>query len=159
MKRMNFRIPILLIFAASVYFASVSFIADPEHWNCKRKTFLKGYDLVSYFDGSAQKGSKEFRLEWQGKFFQFTNQKHLEDFQNNPEQYMPQYGGWCAYAMALEPKKVKVNPKAFKIVDGKLYLFYKKIWANTLKKWNEFPDEQKAILNANTNWYKLASDE
>jgi len=54
-----------------------------------------------------------------------------------PDQYLPEYGGFCAYAIAKDGKKVGVNPKTFTITDGKLYLFYNSWGVNTLNKWNE----------------------
>ena len=58
-------------------------------------------------------------------------------FDGNPEKYMPAYGGWCAYAIGATKEKVKINPNTYKIIDGKVYLFYNKNFTNTLKLWNE----------------------
>ena len=70
----------------------------------------------------------------EGASYQFISAKNKKSFQANPKKYKPQYGGWCAYAMAKK-KKVEVNPKSYEIRDGKLYLFYKSYFSNTLKSW------------------------
>jgi len=55
----------------------------------------------------------------------------------NPAGYEPQYGGWCAYAMGANGEKVEIDPGTFKIVDGKLNLYYNAFFNNTLKSWNK----------------------
>ncbi|HZE82850.1 MAG TPA: YHS domain protein, partial [Puia sp.] len=67
--------------------------------------------------------------------------------------YEPQYGGWCAYAMGKDGSKVEVDPGTFKIVNGKLFLFYNRFFNNTLKTWNK--DEDHLHKNADNNWQKL----
>ena len=62
-------------------------------------------------------------------------------FASNPAKYEPQYGGWCAYAMGHDGSKVEVDPETFKIINGKLFLFYNRFFNNTLKTWNQ--DESK----------------
>ena len=71
-------------------------------------------------------------------------------FKKNPTKYLPQYGAWCAYAMGDNGDKVSVNPETYKIVDGKLYLFYNKLFVNTLKSWNK--DEDRIKAKADANW-------
>ena len=66
---------------------------------------------------------------------------------------MPQYGGYCAYAIAKDGKKVGVNPKTFEIRDGKLYLFYNSWGVNTLKKWQE--DAIEFQKKADKNWVDI----
>lgn len=71
----------------------------------------------------------------------------------SPEKYEPEYGGWCAYAMGESGEKVKIDPETFKIVNGKLYLFYNFFFNNTLKDWNI--DEKHLKLKADKNWKML----
>jgi len=73
-----------------------------------------------------------------------------EEFKKNPSRYEPQYGGWCAYAMGKDGSKVEVDPETFKIIDGKLYLYYNKFFNNTLKSWNK--DEPNLKAKADVNW-------
>lgn len=87
---------------------------------------IMGYDTVAYFtEGKAVKGSEEFSYEWLGTPWYFANKKHQEMFMSEPTKYAPQYGGYCAGEVANnESVTVNVDPEAFKIIDGKLYLIY-----------------------------------
>ena len=67
---------------------------------------------------------------------------------------MPQYGGYCAYAVAIKGEKIGVNPKTFQIIDDKLYLFYNKWGVNTLENWND-EGVEKLQVQANENWEKI----
>ena len=58
---------------------------------------------------------------------------YKEVFLKNPTNFEPEYGGWCAYAMGDSGEKVTINPETFKIINGKLYLFYNAFLTNTLK--------------------------
>jgi YHS domain-containing protein len=80
------------------------------------------YDTVSYhIDGAPVRGSREFSTEWNGATWRFASQENLDRFLDNPERYAPQYGGYCAWAMA-EGYAAKGYPEVYKMVDGKLYL-------------------------------------
>ena len=74
---------------------------------------------------------------------------------SNPEKYEPAYGGWCAYALAKKtPELMEADPETYKIVDGKLYVFYNSFGVNTVKKWNKNePKSKKAKQNASTPRY------
>lgn len=87
---------------------------------------IMGYDTVAYFtDGKAVKGSEKFSYEWLGTPWHFASEEHKEMFRSQPTKYAPQYGGYCAGEVALnESVTVNVDPEAFKIIDGKLYLIY-----------------------------------
>ena len=117
----------------------------------------KGYDVVAYFDGVAQEGSNEHSELYDNVHYHFSNNSNLLRFKKSPETYLPAYGGYCAYAM-LEGEKIDINPKRFKIIEGKLYLFYHGFLGNTLKKWNkllEQSSENKLIEQANNHWQHL----
>ena len=87
---------------------------------------IKGYDPVAYFtESKAVKGSKDIAYKWHGTKWLFSSKEHQSLFINDPEKYAPQYGGWCAYAMS-DGRTVAINPKAFEIFNGKLYLNYSK---------------------------------
>src|SRR3954447_12555029 len=86
---------------------------------------IMGYDTVAYFtDGKAVKGSEEFTYEWLGTPWHFASKKHQEMFMSEPVKYAPQYGGYCAGEVVGGSVTVNVDPEAFKIIDGKLYLIY-----------------------------------
>ena len=99
---------------------------------------IQGYDPVSYFtQGKAVEGDKNNSIVHDGVTYYFSTAKNKEVFKASPARYEPQYGGWCAYAMGATGEKVEVDPETFKIVNGKLYLFYNKFFNNTLKSWNK----------------------
>ncbi len=83
-----------------------------------------GHDPVSYFkDGAPKEGSDTFTTEWQGAKRHFSSTENLAVFQQNPQSYAPQYGGYCAYAVS-KGYTAKGEPLAWTVVDGKLYLNY-----------------------------------
>ncbi len=128
--------------------------AQSIDYNTKRGYAANGYDVVAYFEGKPKEGLKEISTEYDGVNYKFSNQEHLAAFKADPTKYIPQYGGYCAYAVAVSGKKVNINPETYEIRDGKLYLFYNAGKTNTLELWlNESPDELKS--KADTNWEKI----
>ncbi len=114
---------------------------------------IHGYDAVSYIDSNkAVEGKPEFKLTHGETTYLFSTEENLTKFKKSPEKYLPAYGGWCAYAMA-DGEKVEIDPKTFKVIDGKTYLFYNGIWGNTLPKWNK--DEAGLKTKADKEWIKL----
>lgn len=125
-----------------------------SQFNLDNGIAIKGYDPVAYFKlGKAVKGKKEFAVFAQGVTYYFSSVEDKEDFKKDPARYEPQYGGWCAYAMGKDGSKVEVDPETFKLIDGKLYLYYNKFFNNTLKSWNK--DEANLKSNADVNWRKF----
>jgi len=123
-------------------------------YNLQKGYIAGGYDVVSYFDNQATKGKNGLTVDFDGVKFKFSSQSNLDKFKTNPSKYIPQYGGWCAYALATKNEKVEINPETFEIRDDKLYLFYNKYFNNTLESWqNEMPN--KLVQTANINWSKI----
>ncbi len=123
-------------------------------FNLKNGTLaVEGYDVVSYFQGKPQRGNKDLSYTYKGVTYWFATPENRELFKENPQHFEPQYGGWCAYAMGLDGSKVKIDPKTYKIVDGKLYLFYNFYFNNTLIDWNN--NEQALKQAADANWQKI----
>lgn len=111
---------------------------------------IRGYDPVAYFsDGKAVKGKPEFSHEWNGASWRFSSQANLDRFAKTPEQFAPQYGGYCAYGTS-RGYKVGTDPEAFAVHEGKLYLNYNKAVQTT---WNQ--DRPGYIKTADGNWLKL----
>jgi YHS domain-containing protein len=127
--------------------------ARQKHFNLKRNLALEGYDPVSYFDGKPLEGKPEIKTTHHGVVYQFATQANLAKFRTAPDKYEPAYGGWCAFAMGESGDKVKVDPETFKIVGGKLYLFYNFWGNNTLTDWNR--EEPKLKTAGDTNWKKF----
>lgn len=125
-----------------------------KHFNLDDGIAIKGYDPVAYFTkNKAVKGSKNNTVYYQGATYYFSSTENKEVFKANPSKYEPEYGGWCAYAMGSSGEKVSIDPETFKIVNGKLYLFYNKYFTNTLTSWNK--DEGNLKRKADANWSKL----
>ncbi|MCU0422431.1 MAG: YHS domain protein [Bacteroidia bacterium] len=128
-----------------------------KHYNLEKGLAIQGYDPVAYFiAGKAVKGNKLISAHVQGAIYYFSTETNKKIFLTNPVKYEPQYGGWCAYAMGDYGKKVEVDPETFKILDGKLYLFYNAYLNNTLTSWNK--DEKNLKIKADANWLKLTSN-
>lgn len=113
----KFTLLLLLITFSAATFAQKSYYI-------KKGAVAKGYDVVSYFSNEAKQGSKKLATEYDGVKFYFSSQENLNTFKANPTKYIPQYGGFCSYAMASKGEKVTSDPETFEIRDGKLYLFY-----------------------------------
>jgi YHS domain-containing protein len=127
--------------------------ARTKNFNIKKNIALEGYDPVSYFDNKPVEGKEELKLNNKGIIYLFSSVTNLNKFKTNPEKYEPAYGGWCAYAMGETGEKVKVDPETFKIMDGKLYLFYNFWGNNTLTDWNK--NEKPLKSKGDQNWKKF----
>lgn len=134
--------------------------AEAEMLLDKSGVALSGYDPVSYFKSDKPvKGMAANQLKQDGATYLFSSDANKQEFMKNPTKYMPQFGGWCAYAVADSKSKVEVDPESFVIQDGKLLLFYNGLWGNTRKKWlNTSGKDPKAYLQqAEANWPAIKS--
>lgn len=127
--------------------------ARKKNFNIKKNVAIEGYDPVSYFDNKPAEGKSQFSFTHHGVTYWFSSQANLNKFKQSPEKYEPAYGGWCAYAMGETGEKVKIDPETFKILDGKLYLFYNFWGTNTLKDWNK--NEKPLKTKGDQNWKKI----
>jgi YHS domain-containing protein len=149
------------LFAAMMSIINLSVFAQDatatrkKHYNLSDNGLaIKGYDPVAYFTkNKAVKGSKTHAVYHQGLLYYFSSAENKEAFKRSPSKYEPEYGGWCAYAMGKNGEKVNIDPETFKILDGKLYLFYNKYFNNTLTDWNK--DETNLKKKADANWPKF----
>lgn len=108
---------------------------------------VSGYDVVAYFtDGRPVRGVSQFRISHQGVEYRFASAEHLAAFRANPARYLPQYGGYCAWAVS-QGYTASANPNNWRIVDGRLYLNYN---TDVQRRWEQ--DIPGHIRNANTNW-------
>ena len=111
---------------------------------------IEGYDPVAYFtENKPVKGNKKHEYKWMDAKWRFSSQENLDKFRENPEQYAPQYGGYCAYAVSKNGT-ASIDPDQFTVLNGKLYLNYNEK-VNTL--WNA--DRDNYIQAADKNWPEL----
>ncbi|MGB0887554.1 MAG: YHS domain-containing (seleno)protein [Vicingaceae bacterium] len=130
--------------------------ARKKHYNTENNVALSGYDPITYFAGKPVPGKEAISYTYKGIIYHFINDKSLTLFKASPDKYEPAYGGWCAYALTKEkPALMEADPETYKIVDGKLYVFYNSFGVNTVKKWNK--NEPKSKDSANKNWNNIIS--
>ena len=115
--------------------------------NAKEGIGLKGYDPVAYFtNGAPTKGLELYSFAWKGVTYRFAFAENLDRFKADPAKYLPQYGGYCAYAMSLD-RIADVDPSRWAIVNGKLYLnngfVAEKLWSL---------NKSGNIVSADRNW-------
>jgi len=122
---------------------------------------IRGYSPVSYFDHEkAEKGSSEFAVEHRGITYHFTDAGQVERFNADPDKYEPAHGGWCSLMMSASGHRTEANPESFKIVDGRLLLFWHGKYrgktvdglANWNKRYNVPANETKGLGRADKNW-------
>jgi len=120
---------------------------DPVYTSYFNDSAISGYDAVAYFtQAKPVTGSDEFTFDYKYATWKFSSQKHLDLFKADPTAYAPQYGGYCAYAVANRDT-ASAEPDLWTVYKGKLYLNYsRKI--NAL--WRE--DIPGYIEKANDQW-------
>lgn len=135
--------------------------ADEPYYNINEDSLaLNGFDPTEYFvNNRASQGSEKHQYKYKGIIYYFMNEKNKSLFIKNPDKYMPEFGGYCAYGLGMEfglglngnpPGKYPVNPETFKIIDNKLYLFYNNHGHNFLEVWE--PNEKSNLERANERW-------
>lgn len=114
---------------------------------------IEGYDPVAYFTESRPvEGRKQWSHEWNGATWRFASAANRDLFAKEPEKYAPQYGGYCAYAVS-KGYTADIDPEAWKIVDGKLYLNYDR---EVQKLWEQ--DVPGYIRKADENWPRIEQE-
>ena len=126
-----------------------------ENFNLDNGLAIDGFDPVSYFNGKPSEGKKTYSLVHKGVTYYFSSAANRSAFTADSEKYEPAYGGWCAYAMGKSGEKVKVDPETFKIINGRVYLFYNFWGNNTLDDWNK--DEPQLKSSADKRWKKYVN--
>ena len=129
---------------------SQSNISDQQIFYQQKGIAIKGTDTVAYFtEGKAVKGDRKYSYQWGNTTWWFKSQQNRDLFAQNPEKYAPQYGGFCAWAVS-QNYTAPIDPDAWKIVNGKLYLNYDK---NIQNRWSK--DIPGNIAKGNKNWSGL----
>jgi len=140
---------VILIFTI----CTLQLVAQTDYY-LKKNIVIGGYDVTSYFERTPKQGVIEYALTYEGAQFYFVTQENKKKFEANPQKYIPQYGGYCAYAIGAKGEKVKIDPETYEIRDGKLYLFYNAWGTNTLDLWNEEGAVQLQA-KADRNWENI----
>lgn len=125
-----------------------------KQFNLEKGLALQGYDPVAYFTAKkAAKGSAQFTALYKGVTYRFASATNRDLFLKSSAMYEPAYGGWCAYAMGDSGEKVDVDPETFEVRDGRLYLFYNRLFTNTLPKWQK--NEPTLQRKADQSWTRF----
>lgn len=126
-------------------------IAKPTYTGIFGNVAVGGYDVTSYFSGKGtpQEGNKAFTITYNGADYRFTSQANAAKFKATPTAFAPQYGGYCAWAMA-GGSKAPGDPAYYRVVGGKLFLNYSK---GVQDKW--IKDIPGFIAKANGEWQKI----
>jgi YHS domain-containing protein len=143
------RLLAILTFAVGALFAVAPAHADqaPVHTGFLSNVAVGGYDPVAYFtEGRPVRGTTQHRTTHQGYEYRFASAEHLAAFRSNPSRYLPQYGGYCAWAVA-QGYTAAGNPQHWRIVDDRLYLNYN---GEIQQRW--LRDIPGFIRSANANW-------
>lgn len=120
--------------------------SDPVYTSWRNNVAAGGYDTVSFFAGKPLEGSKDFTADYNGAIWYFSSRTNLDLFNANPEAFAPQYGGYCAWALA-HGKLAKGSPKHWTVLDGRLFLNFN---ARVQDGWNA--DRDDFIVKADKKW-------
>jgi hypothetical protein len=143
--------PAATMLAAAALWAAADGQALAEPVNATGGVAIGGYDAVAYFtDSLPVRGLRRHRQLWNGATWLFASEQHRAAFAGDPERYAPRYGGFCAYGVARDAK-VTIDPTAWSIVDGRLYLNYDNAVRSEWLK-----DPTGYIEAADGNWPHLA---
>lgn len=120
--------------------------SDAVYTSWRNNMGAGGYDVVSFNSGTPQKGSESISTQWMGADWHFTTQSNLQKFIADPAKFAPQYGGYCAWALA-RGKLAKGSPDHWSVVDGKLYLNFN---GKIKKRW--VAGQANFITSADVKW-------
>ena len=126
---------------------------DPIYTGFFSNRAIQSHDTVAYFtEGRPVKGKKKYTRKYKNADWLFSSEENMNMFVANPEKYAPQYGGYCAYAVA-QGSAASIEPDQFTVYKGKLYLHCSQLinerWAAN-KDW--------FIAEADKHWPNLLSE-
>lgn len=152
MIRLAYRISVLIV-VLGIAGAMTLRGQTPGSINSANGVAIQGYDAVAYhLQQKAVKGSRDLTHVWRGVTWQFESGENRDRFARSPEEFVPEFGGFCAYGVS-RGYAVDIDPQAFAIVDGRLYLNYSKRVQAT---WNQ--NRAGYIEKARQNWPKVSAD-
>lgn len=149
---MKHKIFILLTLVFTAFAAPAFADEDPIYTSWQNNLAIEGYDVVSFYSGVPLEGNEDLAYEFKGADWWFSTQANLDLFRTNPNAFVPQYGGYCAWAVAKD-KLAKGDPEYWYVEDGKLYLNFNK---RIKKKWSR--DIPGFIKKADANWPMILED-
>ena len=138
----------LFLASASILLTTPAFAAEDEiYTSFFSSAGAGGYDVVAYFsDGKPVKGNDQYTMEYKDAEWNFASQENLDKFKQSPDMYAPQYGGYCAWAVA-NGSTASGDPLQWSVVNNKLYLNYdaeiQAMWAS---------DRDNLIVMGDKNW-------
>ncbi|HWT09971.1 MAG TPA: YHS domain-containing (seleno)protein [Roseomonas sp.] len=127
-------------------------LARAARLNAEDGIAVRGTDVVAYVtEGRPVPGSAAFAHVWQGATWRFASAANRDRFAADPDRHAPAYGGFCAYAVS-EGYTAPIDPAAWRIVDGRLYLNYDR---SVQRRWAR--DIPGRIARADANWPRLSA--
>lgn len=140
----------LVISVSAIFFAACAGSAEESFKKINttaENVAVKGFDTVAYFTAQkAIEGNPQYSFVWNGAKWYFSSAENMEKFKSAPENYAPQFGGYCSFAVS-KGYTADGDPNAWKIVDGRLYLNYnqkvKEMWE---------AEQEKRIEDGKKNW-------
>jgi hypothetical protein len=143
----------LLLVVAASGFATPAVAGGVVNSSVLGGVAIEGTDPVAYFtEGRPVEGSSDFEHEWMGATWRFVSAANRDLFAADPDKYAPQYGGYCAWAVS-QGYTASIDPEAWKVVDGKLYLNYSK---DVQTQWTQ--DVPGNVTKGDANWPKIRAD-
>ena len=143
----------IALFLAALFLATGAWAQNKQAHNIDNSNIaLQGYSPVSYLDlGLAQIGNKAFKSEHDKVVYYFTSAEQKASFDKNPERYLPQYGGYCAFGV-YAGAKFRTNPNKFIVKDGKYYLYLYNVELDAQQLWLAENNHKKLKTTADANW-------
>lgn len=137
-------------FALAACSSSTDHLHDSKDESLPDNIGLQGYSPVSYFEvNRAERGNPAYTADYQGRIFYFTSAEQRSQFLQDPASYMPRYGEYCPYSLALG-RRVAIDPTNFTIVEGQLLLFHDNVELSTV----DVP-QQREIFEEADRQFKL----
>ncbi len=150
---MKYIVLIFAVFGFSIFTPLAAQAEEaPIYTSWRNNVAVGGYDAISFFAGNPQEGKAEFFTTYQGAEWYFQTEANRDLFLANPTAFAPQYGGYCAWAIA-EGKLAKGSPKHWYVEDGKLYLNFNK---RIRDRW--LADKESFIKEADSRWPAILED-
>ena len=137
----------IIAFCLLVLVAGPAVAAEEPVFTGRGDFAINGYDSVAYhLEMKPVKGDSDFTAQFDGATWRFKSAENRDLFQSDPQRWAPKYGGYCAWAVSNN-YTAKTSPKAWSIVDDRLYLNYS---LNVRRKWSK--DIPGNITRADKNW-------